>query len=200
MKKSFGLTERHVHLGTVGYYADFVIYPALVLGLSVVALMHAMPERRLAWLGVVIAGIMGWTLLEYLMHRFVLHRIGFFDALHDLHHAAPNAMMGTPSWVSLAVIAVGICFPFWLALGDFYGSAGVVGVMVGYYWYICVHHISHHWRVRHRSYLYAAKRHHAQHHHADEMANFGVTTPVWDWLFGSRLTAKDAAGRRNPTR
>jgi sterol desaturase/sphingolipid hydroxylase (fatty acid hydroxylase superfamily) len=179
--------ESHVRLGTIGYYADFVIYPLLVLAVGAVALTHATLAGRVAWLGAAVSGIVAWTLLEYLMHRFVLHRVAYFHTLHDLHHAEPTAKMGTPSWVSLSFIVLGVFPPLWLALGWFAGSGVTTGIVIGYLWYISVHHIVHHWRVGHKSYFYAAKRYHAQHHYADTEANFGVTMPLWDWLFGSRV-------------
>lgn len=190
VKHTFGVSERHVRLGVVGYYADFVIHPTLVLALGALALSHATAPQGLAWLGVAAIGVLAWTLVEYLLHRFVLHRVAFFDSLHNLHHTTPTAMVGTPSWMSLAFVSIFVLAPCCLVLGVFLGSAATAGFLVGYFWCICVHHISHHWRVDHRSYLYAAKRHHAQHHHSNQQANFGVTSPAWDWLFGSRHAGK----------
>ena len=189
LQKSFALRENQVRLGTIGYYADFVIYPVLVLAVGVLALAHASPESRVVWLSEAVSGLVAWTFVEYLMHRFVLHRVAYFHALHNLHHAEPTAKMGTPSWVSLSFIALGVFPLLWLAMGRFAGSAVTTGVVVGYLWYISVHHIVHHWKIGHRSYLYGAKRYHAQHHYSDSEANFGVTTPVWDRLFGSRLVS-----------
>jgi sterol desaturase/sphingolipid hydroxylase (fatty acid hydroxylase superfamily) len=55
--------------------------------------------------------------------------------------------------------------------------------MLGYLWYVSVHHMIHHWHPNHPSYLYTLKRRHAVHHHIDENANFGVTSVFWDRVF-----------------
>lgn len=62
-------------------------------------------------------------------------------------------------------------------------TAATAGIMLGYLWYVSVHHALHHWRMEHASYLYTLKRRHALHHHGAETCNFGVTTGFWDRLF-----------------
>jgi sterol desaturase/sphingolipid hydroxylase (fatty acid hydroxylase superfamily) len=176
-----------MYLGKVGYYADFVIYPILLLGAALVAMTYALPMQRVEWSLAALLGLVAWTLLEYLMHRFVLHHITYFGRMHEVHHHAPTAKIGTPTWASLMFIAVVILLPACAALGLFLGSGATVGVVIGYYWYICVHHAVHHWRLDHDTYLYRAKRRHAQHHHTHESHYFGVTTPLWDYILGSAL-------------
>jgi sterol desaturase/sphingolipid hydroxylase (fatty acid hydroxylase superfamily) len=90
-----------------------------------------------------------WTLLEYLLHRFVLHRIPTFARMHAVHHASPRAFVGTPTWVSLLTLWIAIFVPAWRTL--------------------------------------------SLHHHAEIPGNFGVTTRLWDRLFGTeqpRASAK----------
>jgi sterol desaturase/sphingolipid hydroxylase (fatty acid hydroxylase superfamily) len=195
-----------MYLGRVGYYADFVIYPVLVLFGGAIILTHIDEVERVDWLVAVAAGLALWTFLEYAMHRIVLHRIVFFDRMHDVHHHAPTEKIGTPSWLSLGVVAFGIFGPCYLGLGPLLGSGVTAGIMIGYLWYISVHHAVHHWRLDHAGYLYRAKRRHAQHHHTHVDRNYGVTTPLWDKVFRSTLVgpssrpdaqkATHASGRR----
>ncbi len=188
-----------MYLGRIGYYADFVIYPVLVVASAAFMLWRNVGMWRLDWLLAVLAGLALWTFLEYVMHRLVLHRVAFFDRMHDVHHRAPTEPIGTPSWLSLGVVLFGVFGPCWLVLGLFFGSAVTVGIVIGYLWYICVHHAVHHWRLDHDSYLYRAKRRHAQHHHVDPHRNYGVTSALWDHILGSAAAA-GPPGRGGVTR
>jgi hypothetical protein len=40
--------------------------------------------------------IRNWILAEYLVHRFLYHRVYFFHRLHDAHQASPNDLIGGP--------------------------------------------------------------------------------------------------------
>ena len=56
------------------YYADFVVYPPVIVGLAAVGLIHGAWRNRAEWLCAEVAGFVIWTLLEYVLHRSVLHR------------------------------------------------------------------------------------------------------------------------------
>jgi sterol desaturase/sphingolipid hydroxylase (fatty acid hydroxylase superfamily) len=176
-----------MQLSKAGYYADFVVYPALIAGLVSFEVAQARPWRPLSSLSLCLVGIMIWTLFEYLLHRFVLHEVPILDELHEAHHADPTSLNGTPSWLSLTVGVVGILLPLWWAFGFEHASAITTGLMIGYLAYISVHHISHHWRLRPDSWLYRLKHRHARHHFSKRPGNFGVTTSVWDLVFGTQL-------------
>jgi hypothetical protein len=60
--------------GKIGYYADFIIYAVLLFALAAVTLRGSRSDQ-LIWLGAAIAGAGSWTLVEYILHRFVFHRM-----------------------------------------------------------------------------------------------------------------------------
>jgi sterol desaturase/sphingolipid hydroxylase (fatty acid hydroxylase superfamily) len=93
--------------------------------------------------------------------------------------------VGTPTWLSLAAICAGALFPLWWEIGFDFASGTTAGLMLGYIWYVAVHHVLHHWRIHPGSYLYHWKRRHALHHYARHPCNFGVTTQIWDRVFGT---------------
>jgi sterol desaturase/sphingolipid hydroxylase (fatty acid hydroxylase superfamily) len=184
-----------MHLTRVWYYVDFVLYPAWILMLGGVALWHAAPVQMGAAAFWAALGLAGWTLVEYVMHRVVFHHMPGVVAMHDAHHHAPTGMVGAPVWISAALFSVAVLLPAWLLGGRFFATGLTAGLATGYLWYMTVHHATHFWSARPGTYLYAAKRRHALHHHRDGDTNFGVTTGFWDRIFGTEFEVS-AAPRR----
>ncbi len=174
-----------MHLGRIGYYSDFFVYPVLILVLSGAGLLHSSPDGAAEWIATFLLCLVLWTLIEYLMHRFALHHIPYVREMHDDHHVNERAPIGTPTYLSLGLHAALALIPLWILLGFALASAATGGLMLGYLWYISVHHILHHWHPSHSGYFYGLKRRHASHHHVDEHTNFGVTSSFWDRIFGT---------------
>lgn len=174
-----------MRLSKIGYYADFIVYPALLLALGVFEAHNPSLASRSQWILALAGGTAAWSLVEYLAHRFVLHVIPPFRRLHALHHRSPTALIGTPTWLSVAIIGLGVFAPLWDAMGFNLASGLTAGFTLGYVWYVGVHHAVHRWRATPGSYLHRAKRRHAWHHLRGPSCNFGVTTDWWDRAFGS---------------
>jgi sterol desaturase/sphingolipid hydroxylase (fatty acid hydroxylase superfamily) len=148
----------------------------------------------LAWpatLGLFGLGAFAWTLIEYVMHRFSFHfsptsRIGicFAYLIHGVHHAFPEdpRRWVMPPVVSLPVTAA-IAFATWLVFGSWSGPL-VAGGVVAYLWYDLVHYAIH--RGPMKSGIGAAlRRHHLMHHYSLPERRFGVSTTLWDHVFGT---------------
>jgi sterol desaturase/sphingolipid hydroxylase (fatty acid hydroxylase superfamily) len=176
------------------YYSDFVIYPAVIAGLACAGLIRSTWPYRTEWLCAAVAGFVTWTFLEYVLHRSVLHRKTHFAPMHGQHHAAPLAYIGTPPWVSVSVLSACFLAPVWW-WGGFNVADGVtVGVMLGYWWYGVVHHIIHHHPAGSSpSYFNDLRAWHMRHHYSPRGGNFGVTTSVWDRIFGTAISVRDKA-------
>ena len=166
------------------YIADFAVYlvtPILICGV----LWHFEPHGD--WPGILVAiaiGFVCWTLLEYALHRFVLHGLEPFTQWHAQHHLRPHALIGTPTVLSLSLILVFIFLPA-LFIENVWLSAGLtLGVLIGYAVYSVTHHALHHWRA-HTRWLKRRKQLHAIHHHARSACAFGVITSFWDRVFGT---------------
>jgi sterol desaturase/sphingolipid hydroxylase (fatty acid hydroxylase superfamily) len=181
-----------VKFSAASYYSDFFVYPPFIVGLAAVGLGGTTPVRLLHWALLCVLGVMLWTLLEYVFHRFVFHRVPVIADMHELHHKRPGDLVGTPSYVSLGVGVFGILAPLWFVAGREVATSITGGLALGYLWYVSIHHAIHHWRVRHVVYLYRGRGHHSL-HHANPAVNFGVTTALWDRVFG---TMKDPETRR----
>jgi sterol desaturase/sphingolipid hydroxylase (fatty acid hydroxylase superfamily) len=169
-------------LTRIGYYSDFFAYPVLIAVFGAAGVMNAGADGGEAWIASFLGGLAMWTLLEYILHRFVLHYLPYIKEMHEQHHRDVHALVGTPTWLSV-VLFLGFVFCPLLRLTDLATASAVsCGLVTGYLWYVSVHHAVHHWHPAHSGYLYSVKRGHAM-HHADEAYNFGVTSRFWDRVF-----------------
>src|ERR1700722_9263775 len=92
-----------MQLSKFSYYSDFVVYPITVVALTAVNFRQFSRHGSLEWRGACLAGLILWTLLEYVLHRIALHRMPVFSPMHSLHHGAPLDLIGTPCWVRVTV-------------------------------------------------------------------------------------------------
>lgn len=166
----------------VAYALDFALYGATCLALAGLLWLRAPAHTGGALAGWALLGLLGWTVMEYALHRFVLHGLPPFSRWHAEHHRRPEALLGTPTLVSAAFFAGLVYLPALWALGRWPAAAFTWGVLLGYLFYATVHHAIHHWPLD-TGWLRQRKRWHAQHHHVHPVSGFGVTTRVWDKLF-----------------
>ncbi len=142
-------------------------------------------------------GLFLWTFSEYMLHRFLFHhkpttprqeRILFL--FHGIHHAQPQVktrlVMPFAVSIPMALIFFGL---FYLILAVLLGSPQWVapmlaGFLSGYLAYDLIHYATHHFPMR-SGYARYLKRHHMMHHFKDPATRFGVSSPAWDWVFGT---------------
>jgi len=175
---SAGVMRRARHFG------DFVTVPlaiAIFVDLAGIYRLH-----------LVLAGVAAWTLLEYLVHRFVFHRHAVGQRLHQLHHDHPSDPDAERSSLSTPLLAFPIGYLLIGAAGVEDGSAIFAGLLLGYLAFIAVHYAVHRWPIEPGSRLYPAKLRHLTHHCLED-CNFGVTTIFWDIVF--RTQARAIGGR-----
>jgi len=142
-------------------------------------------------------GLFLWTLAEYLLHRFVFHyepRGAFQERVvflfHGIHHAQPQCktrlVMPPVVSIPLAVVFYGL---FHLIAGRLLGLPAwadplASGFTIGYLMYDLTHYATHHFAMR-SGVLKFLKRYHMQHHYKTPDQRFGVSSPLWDWVFGT---------------
>lgn len=166
------------------FFLDFLVFP---LAIFLCLLAAAWNERGVSYPALALLyafGYAAWTLIEYLMHRFVFHHFPVFTAMHLAHHEAPHELIGTPTFVTLAAFAALIFWPTYEFAGLEQASALSAGMMSGYLAYVTVHYIVHNVGSRGVSWMKPLIKLHAVHHH-DIHHNFGVTTAFWDRAFGT---------------
>jgi sterol desaturase/sphingolipid hydroxylase (fatty acid hydroxylase superfamily) len=150
--------------------------------------------------GMFLLGILAWSIAEYVLHRWVFHwtndtawgkRVHFL--LHGVHHDFPNdkdrLVMPLPTSVPLALIFYAL---FTLTLGRTIGEPFFAGFAIGYLFYDGTHYYVHHFvpTTRWGKFL---RRHHMTHHFADHDGGFGVSSPLWDYVFRTLPAKKKSA-------
>ncbi|MGA7870206.1 MAG: sterol desaturase family protein [Candidatus Binatus sp.] len=143
------------------------------------------------------AGLFAWTLVEYVIHGVLGHaHRTFVTPLHDVHHRDPRAVFALGAWIPVALVLVGALVSFGLA------PAVILycGVVAGFAAYEFVHYRIH---FANPSCAVEARlrARHLAHHTREPDAIFGVTTRLWDVMFGSepgpeRMRELAAAGAR----
>jgi sterol desaturase/sphingolipid hydroxylase (fatty acid hydroxylase superfamily) len=162
------------------YYADFLIVPAAT-SVAVAWLLSLHIFNAFTFTSSALAGLFAWTFLEYAIHRWFFH--GFGSDEHRFHHIRPGEFIGfTP--ITTAIIGA---LAFWfltVTFGPLIGVGLLVGLVVGYLFYLFVHDKIHHGGVRAGTYLAKLNANH-DYHHFRFRVNYGVITPMWDYLFGT---------------
>jgi sterol desaturase/sphingolipid hydroxylase (fatty acid hydroxylase superfamily) len=177
-------------MSKLGYFSEFLLFPPLVLIATLLAYRNLIPPQPVIYAFVYGGGLVGWTLIEYLIHRVLFHHAPILSQIHECHHHSPQDLIGTPAWASVLIGLIAVAVPSWAVLGFGLGTAVTAGLVTGYLWYVFVHFATHHWRPRRDSYLYRARLRHARHHHLSHSGNFGVTTAMWDHVFGTALEGR----------
>jgi sterol desaturase/sphingolipid hydroxylase (fatty acid hydroxylase superfamily) len=143
-----------------------------------------------------ISGMLFWTLFEYLAHRFAFHWIGeseraqkFVYIMHGNHHHYPRDrdrlfMPPLPS-IILSSTIFGIT---WLIMRS-YAFVFFPGFILGYLMYASMHYAIHAWNPPFK-WLKPLWRNHHLHHYKNEEKGFGVSTTIWDHVFGTTFDLK----------
>jgi sterol desaturase/sphingolipid hydroxylase (fatty acid hydroxylase superfamily) len=166
------------------YWADFVFYAAAIAGTTICVLLLAPRTNWAALVALAAAGSGAWSLIEYAMHRFVLHGIEPFKSWHARHHERPAALISAPTALSAALIILLIFLPALIASTLWSAASLTLGITVGYFSYALCHHASHHWRAD-GAWFKERKLWHAIHHRRMGGQCYGVTSTLWDRVFGT---------------
>jgi dihydroceramide fatty acyl 2-hydroxylase len=173
------------------------IVPGVVWGpIMLAAIWFAASNARFAlWpaVSLFVLGFLAWTLIEYLLHRFVFHLMPepTFESklkqfmVHGYHHEFPNDRMRlvAPLLLSLPIGAVVLAAEYVLA-GSYYSRLLFAGTVLGYITYDWMHYYTHHFRPTTRLGKFL-RRYHMEHHYKDSESHFGISSPLWDWVFGT---------------
>lgn len=136
-------------------------------------------------------GVFLWTFLEYILHRFIFHYVPKSKWGKRLHFVMHGVHHDYPSDATRLVMAPGISLPlgafFYLVFWFVFSSnvnAIFAGTMFGYVCYDTIHYATHHFKLN-RGIGKWLRQYHMRHHFQDETTRYGVSTPLWDYVFGT---------------
>ena len=138
-----------------------------------------------ARIGAIFAGFAVWGFLEYGLHRWLGHgppSVGRRG--HAMHHAHDTAPVAAPVFVVMAGAWV-----IRTALAPLTGGGAATliacGIYIGYNHYALVHHVLHHHEELAARIGLSRLKHCHRVHHVYHDVNFGVTSSIWDRIFGT---------------
>lgn len=138
-----------------------------------------------------IIGFFSWTLAEYLMHRFLYHKPsdatydkGIQYLFHGIHHYFPDDRDRTVLPPVPSLFIAGILFGFfYLIMGKYAFNFGS-GFMMGYCAYMTLHYSVHRYKAP-KGWASWFWDFHNIHHYQQHDRAFGVSSPIWDIVFGT---------------
>jgi sterol desaturase/sphingolipid hydroxylase (fatty acid hydroxylase superfamily) len=153
---------------------------------------YTLPRVALTFFG----GIFFWTFFEYLAHRFIFHWISenpriqkVAYVLHGNHHHFPRDrerlfMPPVPS-----IIIASVIFSIMYLISGTNAFMFFPGFIFGYLLYGSTHYAIHAWNPPFK-WMKPLWRNHHLHHYKNEHLGFGVSTTIWDRVFGTMFNLK----------
>lgn len=165
------------------YWAEVVVDSALSLLLLGEGWLHH-DGGALSALLICAVGLFAFSFIEYFFHRWMFHtRVPLFAQGHRMHHERPLGYDSLPFFLPGVVLLL-LTGVFMAIMPD--GAALLLAgsITFGYIAYGLSHFIIHHVRFKHPLLRRWAGLHHVHHYHPE--SNFGLTTPLWDIVLGTR--------------
>jgi sterol desaturase/sphingolipid hydroxylase (fatty acid hydroxylase superfamily) len=175
---------RSISRSRANYWASYVVDFSCILLFGYLGL-----RRQAGWEsigGSLAFGVFVFTLVEYSIHRWLLHdpRSVLYQA-HEAHHIDPQhaaAFLFPASFVVLMVVWVLLTYGLHVRGASFF----LCGFSAGYFYYGALHHFEHTTRINQIPFRWLQGRWaaHSVHHRLDNR-NYGVMTSFWDHVFGT---------------
>ena len=174
----------------VNWYTPFIFWiPAsLFLFINNIRMYNLLPREYFV---IFILGVLTWTLAEYLIHRYLFHyrcrsKLGkkIVYIMHGNHHEDPGDPLRGVMPIIPAAFYLSILYGmFYLIIPIECLDAFFSSFIIGYLMYDGAHFYTHHAKPKTRVGKYLRKMH-LIHHVRDDII-FGISSPLWDYLFGT---------------
>jgi len=145
----------------------------------------------LAVVGLFVIGFFSFTLLEYVAHRYLFHMKPTSEfkrkiqyALHGLHHEYPKDKERLAMPPLMSFVLSGVFFLIFYSMMNTNVFGFLPGFITGYCAYISVHFIVHAYNPP-KNFFKHLWLNHAIHHYKDNTQIFGVSSQIWDYIFGT---------------
>lgn len=192
-------------------------HPLVIWGmyLPVIAVMlyYSYVVKQLNGIQVLLAflgGVFCWSFFEYMMHRFVFHFFARFKkatkivyVIHGNHHEYPRDkerlfMPPVPSLMVAVLVFLMLYLLCSLFSAAFYVFALFPGFVTGYLMYGSMHYAIHAYKPPFK-WMKPLWRNHHLHHYKNTEMGFGVSSTLWDHVFGTMFDLKVEADDKEKT-
>ena len=139
-----------------------------------------------------VGGLLAWTLFEYSLHRWAFHyspssawgkKAHFL--VHGIHHDYPRDRTRLVMPLTVSVPLASIIFLGLKTIIDTSAFGVFAGFIFGYVVYDSIHYATHHFTMRSGIGKFL-KEYHLRHHYHDDHSAYGVSSPLWDIVFGTK--------------
>lgn len=135
-----------------------------------------------------LSGVTLWTFMEYMLHRFLGHEHkgkNFFKDEHSLHHQKVHYFAPAAKKIAAAaIVSVSLFVMLSLLIAWTSALAFIIGLM-GMYGIYEYAHTRYHRKDPVAKMFIVLRKHHFYHHFHQPKMNHGVTTRIWDRVFGT---------------
>ncbi len=172
---------------------NHILIPISILTFAALAILYWGLSHNLisivSAIYIFVIGLLAFTLVEYLVHRYIFHMVTdtkrkekFVYAAHGVHHEYPKDKdrLAMPPPISVAISTV-LFFLLKFIMGNIV-YAFLPGFLIGYCAYLGVHYIVHAFQPP-KNFFKVLWIHHGIHHYKDHERAFGVSSPLWDYIF-----------------
>lgn len=167
----------------LNYWLEF----AVDIPLGVALIFAGLRSHELGPVGAVLIILLGlflFSIIEYSFHRWLFHGpVQIMAQGHRAHHENPLGYDSLP-FILPALILLALTSMCVLLMPSNYVFLLMGTITLSYVTYGLCHFSIHHHRFQYALARNWAANHHIHHQHAD--TNFGVTTPLWDIVLGTR--------------
>jgi sterol desaturase/sphingolipid hydroxylase (fatty acid hydroxylase superfamily) len=173
---------------------NILVYGTVIIGLVYFSL-RVVYIQPTTFLVIFLFAIFSWTFAEYILHRYLFHWISenkyiqrFHFIMHGSHHLYPKdeerlLMPPIPGLLMATDLFSIFYFIFWMIGLPSFTWAYFPGFFLGYLLYSFLHRATHVNKPPEKfKYLW---KHHSLHHYKYPDKAFGVSTTLWDRIFGT---------------
>lgn len=140
------------------------------------------------WLLSFFIGIVAWTFLEYVLHRFLGHEHkgkNFFKAEHQVHHSKANYFAPYYKKIIAAMVVAVVLFLILILFTSVTNAISFIVGLIGMYSVYENAHYRYHSTDPLIQPFIILRKHHFYHHFHNPKTNHGVTTRFWDRVFNT---------------
>ncbi len=176
----------------LNYWAEFVVDIPFGL-LLILAGLRGAGHYPYATFLTILLGLFLFSIFEYSVHRWVFHGpVQIMAQGHRAHHENPLGYDSLPFFLpALALLAITGLGALLMPANTAFLLTGIIAL--NYVAYGLGHFTIHHHRFHYPPARDWAANHHIHHYHPG--SNFGVTSPLWDNVLGTRFLYESKSTR-----